>query len=157
MKQQKIPPKTGYRLPSSDEWEYTARYRSDNTNVVDDAAYTNPWFTKGDSASGAIANYTDIPACHAVGFYSGSVPTPSDEAVVKSLGVNSANALGLYDMSGNVLEWCFAEDSPVPLNRINRGGCWSWSAYNMRVSSLTFSYPDYEYTDLGFRLCRTGD
>jgi formylglycine-generating enzyme required for sulfatase activity len=81
----------------------------------------------------------------------------SDEAAVKSLGSGSANSLGLYDMSGNVLEWCFTEYSSSPSNRINRGGCWRWNALNMIVSIFTFSPPDYEYTDLGFRLCRTGD
>jgi formylglycine-generating enzyme required for sulfatase activity len=149
------PERNGYRLPSSDEWEYTARYRgSDSTNTV--IGYSNPYFTKGNSASGAAADYTDESACRAVAVYDYANPDPyDDEQPVKSLGSGSANALGLYDMSGNVSEWCFTENGSF---RIGRGGSWISDASRLQVGFWDFRYfPDYSHYDIGFRLCRTAD
>ncbi len=145
--------KTGYRLPSSNEWEYAARYRGENSNntVI---GYNNPYYTKGDSASDADAYYYDEAVCQAVAVYSGTIPQPTDEAVVKSLGTSSANPLGLYDMSGNVWEWCFTEDGTI---RIHRGGGWIYEADNLRVGLEIGNYPMSEFRNLGFRLCRTAD
>lgn len=145
--------RTGYRLPSSDEWEYAARYRNDNTNVYDEATYSNPWFTQGDSASGATVDYNDIPACQAVAFYEGSTnPVPSDDVAVKNL---TANALGLYDMSGNVWEWCFTERSTSLDDRVIRGASWQNTAGYLRVGMEYDNNPAGELGYLGFRLCRT--
>ncbi len=161
--------KTGYRLPSSDEWEYTARYRgSDLTNTVD--YYNNPYFTKGNSASGAITSFNndssgsgepgktvnDEVAVYCYYWDSNNWITKytSDEATVKSLGGGSANALGLYDMSGNVWEWCFTENG---LSRIERGGSWDGYAFDLRVGSWEEDSPDVDNSSLGFRLCRTAE
>jgi formylglycine-generating enzyme required for sulfatase activity len=65
------PGATGFRLPSSNEWELAARWRgSDPTNTV--SGYTNPYFTKGDSASGATADYNDTAASGDVAWYDGN-------------------------------------------------------------------------------------
>ena len=83
----------GFRLLLSTEWELAARWRNDSTNTV--AGYTNPYFTKGNSASGATKAYTDgtNTALYAV-YNTGTTPS----AVKTKL----PNALGLYDMSGNI-------------------------------------------------------
>jgi formylglycine-generating enzyme required for sulfatase activity len=153
---------TGYRLPSSDEWEYAARYRGeDDTNTV--SGYSNPYYTTGASASGAITYYGDSSdedgdgvvageaACLTVAVYFESDPTPTQAAEVQSL---AANALGLYDMSGNVYEWCFTEYDSF---RITRGGGWYADGLEILVGVEGGDYPDNEYADLGFRLCRTAD
>jgi sulfatase modifying factor 1 len=146
--------KTGYRLPSSAEWEYAARYRgTDATNTV--SGYNNPYFTQGNSASGAAADYNNLSACDAVAVYNDfSLSPPDDEAAVKSLGAGSANALGLYDMSGNVWEWCFTEEIS---RRIVRGGSWRDAASWLQVGTWANRITDREYNSVGFRFCRTAD
>ena len=54
----------GFRLPGSMEWELAAMWRTDSTNTV--SGYSNPWFTQGDSASGATADYTQATETGAV-------------------------------------------------------------------------------------------
>ena len=157
----------GYRLPSSDEWEYAARYLgttepSTGGNLDterkygnDDASWTDGYYwTPGNYASGATADYNDASACQAVAVYSGQVPSPTDEATVKSLGSGSANELGLYDMSGNVGEWCFTENGS---DRVNPGGNLGSSASSLQLGYWHDNNPDYGNGYLGFRLCRTAN
>lgn len=88
---------TGFRLLTSDEWELAARWRDDSTNTV--GGYSDHWFTKGDSASGATADYNDATATGAVAWYNDNSGSSTHEVKGKA-----ANSLGLYDMSGNVWE-----------------------------------------------------
>jgi len=146
--------KSGYRLPSVDEWQYAARYRgTDSANTA--SGFSNPYFTKGDSASGATADYADAAATQAVAVYPGQSPAPSDHAAVKSLGAGSADALGLYDMSGNVYEWC--SDVHNTTDRIYAGGSWESVASRLRIGTWYSMTPDNSFEDTGFRLCRTAD
>ena len=146
--------KTGFRLPSNDEWEYSARYRGDDaTNTVD--TYSDPYFTKGNSASGATASTSDAAATQAVAVYDYEDPDPyADEQEVKSLGISSANSLGLYDMSGNVWEWCFDANGAY---RAKRGGSWNWSETYLPVAFGSNELPNGDFDYMGFRLCRTAD
>src|SRR5664280_3593668 len=102
----------GFRLLLSTEWELAARWRNDSTNTV--AGYTNPYFTKGNSASGATNAYTDGTNTALYAVY-GTGTTPS---VVKT---KLPNALGLYDMSGNVNNLDF-NYIPSTTDRSVRGG-----------------------------------
>jgi formylglycine-generating enzyme required for sulfatase activity len=137
---------TGFRLPGSDEWELAARWQiSDNSNTV--SSYSDPWFAQGDSASGATADYSDATEDARVAVYN-----TSKTAAVKS---KDANALGLYDMSGNVWEWC--EDwlpSYSGSYRIMRGSGWDDSAFNLQVGVVGGDSPGYRRSILGFRPAR---
>ncbi len=150
------PTKNGYRLPTSQEWEYAARYRgSDSTNTV--AGYTDPYFTKGHSLSGATTYFNDTETNNVVAVTSGSVPKPDDEAMVRSLGPDSANTLGLYDMSGNVWEWCFTLDADDHFRRIFRGGSWFNLPSMSRISLVSSYSPSIGNAHKGFRLARSAD
>ena len=142
---------TGYRLPTSDEWELAARFIADKNNDGD-ICDTNEAYTT-DQASGADARHD---ALDGTGTYTdwdedGEVEHSSDVAVfnqgayTEPVGSRKPNALGFYDMSGNVSEYCqdFSSDSEDPADyKIWHGGSFeSWTdGSNSLTSRLT---PDF--------------
>jgi len=137
----------GFRLLTSNEWELAARWRgSDATNTV--SAYTNPYFTKGSSTSGATADCGNATASATVAWFNPSGTTNGTEAV-KLL---TPNALGLYDMSGNVWVWNFDLAAPF---RVARGGSWADALGAMQLGEVNSNYPYYADYNYGFRISRT--
>jgi len=130
---------TGYRLPTEAQWEYAAR-----------------------GGNGSPGNYT----------YSGSNTVDSvawyysnSDSKTHEVGKKAPNGLGLYDMSGNVWEWCWdwygsyssgAQTDPVGADsgsiRMYRGG--GWSSYGLRSAYRSSYDPDDRSNDIGFRLVR---
>ena len=162
--------KKGFRLPTEAEWEYAARWQgSDKTNAE---KYGDVYLTKLNSASGAKADWNDTAETGEVVWYSGN-----SGGTTHQVGKRRANALGLYDMSGNVLEWCFdwRNDSPASndsaymqggivtdpqgaasgSSRVIRGSGWGHGAQYCIVGFRSYFSPYYRDNYLGFRLaCR---
>jgi len=130
----------GYRLPTEAEWEYTAR----GGNKSKEYKYA------GSDDVDKVAWYTS-----------------NSGGRTQEVGKKAPNELGIYDMSGNVWEWCSdwygnysssAQTNPYNNSgsvRVFRGGSWCFSATLTRVAYRCRFSPSFTLGDLGFRICRT--
>jgi len=137
-----LPGSTGYRLPTEAQWEYAA---------------------KGGNGSPGNFIYSGSNDHYEVAWTWENSGNRTHE-----VGKKAANGLGIYDMSGNVWEWCWnwyedysAEHKYDPMglpsgsDRMNRGGVWSGSAEFARsVLRSDWRHPNYRDYGVGFRLLR---
>ena len=135
----------GYRLPTEAEWEYASR---GGVNWTDEYCY-----------SGTTANLSDYA------WYDSNSGGQTNEVSTKL-----SNQLDIYDMSGNVWEWCndwYSESyySSSPLNnptgpvsgslRVVRGGSWPHPANDCRVADRYGYSPVSSFSYVGFRILRS--
>jgi formylglycine-generating enzyme required for sulfatase activity len=133
---------SGYRLPTEAEWEYAAR---------------------GGTKDYLSYEYADGNGVDAVSWYwdnSGGITHP--------VGMKQPNSLGLYDMSGNVSEWCWdwfgayssgSQTNPSGASsgptRVSRGGSWiNGAAFVWSSASRSPTDPSIRASSLGFRVVR---
>ena len=148
----------GYRLPTEAEWEYAARGGENDYNTARDYKYA------GSHTLEEVGWYSD-----------NSLDDPLDvtEGVLglHEIGLKEPNEMGLYDLSGNVWEWCqdcWSEDyyqrssdiNPVNLKktnpfRVTRGGSWGNVSVYCRTAARGYGKPIGSIATLGFRLART--
>ena len=135
---------TGYRLPTDAQWEYACRGGS-----------TSDYWCFGDTE----ANLVDYA------WYSANSGSKTHE-----VGKKNANAYGLYDMHGNVWEWCWDLYADYPagpvtdyegsgigkygVDRVVRGGGWIDLAEYTRSVFRFYCIPDFRYYSIGFRVVR---
>jgi uncharacterized repeat protein (TIGR02543 family) len=140
---------TGFRLPTMNEWELAARYKVDSNSDGD--IYDAGEYYPGNYTSGGTADYTNTATTGAVAWFSSN--SGSGTHPVKG---KLPNALGLYDMSGNVWEWCF-DWHPffVGSSRVGRGGGFTAAADFLQVGNVNNISPFDEGYGIGFRFART--
>ncbi|MDD2716995.1 MAG: SUMF1/EgtB/PvdO family nonheme iron enzyme [Candidatus Wallbacteria bacterium] len=127
-----------FRLPTEAEWEYACR------------AGTATAYYWGAAMNGAYCWYT-----------------VNSSSKTHDAGGTTPNFWGLYDMAGNVWEWCNdwylsnyystspADDPQGPVSgsyRVMRGGSWYSTDHDCRSAIRPFNSPDYKYSDIGLRL-----
>ena len=130
-----------FRLPTEAEWEFAAR------GGIKSKGYKY----SGSNTLGDVAWYDD-----------------NSGSTTHDVGTKNPNELGLYDMSGNVYEWCndwygydYYGSSPSnnPIgpgsgtHRVCRGGSWSGIARDCRSSDRDYGTPGVRHGGLGLRLC----
>lgn len=129
----------GYRLPTEAEWEWAARGGENYTYAGSDDIDEVAWYYENTNNTGT-----------------------------RDVKTKKKNAYGLYDMSGNVWEWCWdwygsisgdtASTGPASgFHRCQRGGSWSYYAYYAQVAYRYGDYPNSRYDSFGFRLVRNAN
>jgi formylglycine-generating enzyme required for sulfatase activity len=127
----------GYRLPTEVEWTYAARGGAPGRRFA--------WSDTDNIQHGRANYYSDPGYSYDTSLTRGYHPTYNDGVYpyTSPAGSFAPNGYGLFDMTGNVWEWCS--------DRVRRGGGWDYGARHCRVGLHSYSDPGYAIFIIGFR------
>jgi len=142
----------GYRLPTEAEWEYAAR--GGQTGAITDEPLAKAPYAGSDSSA------------LTVGWFDAN-----SGKTTKPVAQKAPNALGLYDMSGNVWEWCWDWYGTYPKDvivnpdgsdnqtgqKVLRGGSWFTPEKLLRVTYRYWNVPTFKVNSVGFRIARNAE
>jgi formylglycine-generating enzyme required for sulfatase activity len=152
-----------FRLPSEAEWEYAAKGENQPQPLPFPKGEGNYPLSIGEGAGGGAYEYAGSNNLHEVGWYD-----ENSHEETKPVGLKKPNDFGLYDLSGNVWEWCEDDwhgsyagaptdgrawiDNPRGSNRMQRGGSWGSNADYCRRAYRTNYGTGNRLNGIGFRL-----
>lgn len=123
----------GFRLPTVSEWE---------------------WFARGGKKSKLTGNFNsrysggnDVLEC--------SWGIKNSSKSTKEVGLKKSNDLGIYDLSGNVWEWCFDSYSSNDDTKFLKGGSWFVDSKFLEITSCFYAGSSDKNSTIGLRICRT--
>ena len=157
----RLPEGCVYTLPTEAQWEYACR-----------AGTTRAFNNEKNIPTEDQMMIESCPNLDEVGWYglnSGAIDSSlkrTKQGKTFSVGRKKPNALGLYDMHGNVYEWCLDWPGDYPASsvtdpkgasigeyRVCRGGSWNDLARDCRSASRSYTTPGDRYDLIGFRVC----
>ena len=133
-----------YRLPNEAEWEYACR---GGANTEADCSFYYYFDKPTNNLSSDMANFNG-------NFPAGDAPKGKFLNRPAKVGSYPPNKLGLYDMQGNVFQWCSDLYAVQGTGRVIRGGGWGSSALGCRVAARGSYAPTTGGAINGFRLVR---
>lgn len=159
-----------FRLPTEAEWEYAAKGGHLESDMFDAAGLEVPKKLDKDGNEIGCDHEVKDMRYH---LYSGSDVAEDvawfDESVIREVALKKPNKLGLYDMSGNIWEWChdfyqwdiydngnvsypIGKNDGTYVAHVFRGGSWKSTKWDCRCTRANFWIASHRSNDLGFRL-----
>lgn len=145
----------GYRLPTESEWEYSCRAETTGEFSCNETSYSSENCVSCVSGMLSILEQCCVFCANSPG-------------ITAEVGSKQPNSWGLYDLHGNLWEWCWDSYGPYPSGSVTdptgsvtgsygvfRGGSWSFPADDVRSASRHSNTQDLRVLNLGFRLVRT--